>query len=104
MLAHAPAAPDGVWPAIAVRQVIKITRSQDLDNGVAGGLFNKRGPTWRDPFAGGIPEQGLATQYKSWSQAMELEWPRTSAILDQVALTYENLGRAMDDQAERRNW
>ncbi|OYX76163.1 MAG: hypothetical protein B7Y77_02655, partial [Bradyrhizobium sp. 35-63-5] len=104
MLAHAPAAENGIWPAKAVREVIKITRNQDLDNGVVQGLFNKRGATWRDPSAGGAPERSLSGQYKSWAREMELEWPRTSAILEQVARMYENHGRAMDDDSERRNW
>ena len=104
MLAHAPAATDGVWPAVAVRDVIKITRSSDLDRGVVQGLCNKRGPHWRDPFAGGEPERGLAAQYRSWAQSMELEWPRTSAIAEQVARIYESHGQSMDAETERRNW
>jgi hypothetical protein len=104
MLAHGPAAADGVWPAVAVREVIKISRSHDLDRGVVLGLCNKRGPTWRDPFSGGEPERGLAALYRSWAQSMELEWPRTSAILEQVARSYESHGRFMDDDTERRNW
>jgi hypothetical protein len=104
MLAHAPVAADGVWPAVAVREVIKITRSHDLDPGVVQGLCNKRGPSWRDPFAGGEPERGLAAQYRSWAHSMELEWPRTSAILEQVARIYESHGRSMDEDTERRNW
>jgi hypothetical protein len=104
MLAHAPAAADGVWPVIAVREAIKITRSHHLDYGVVQGLCNKRGATWRDPSAGGEPERGLAAQYRSWARSMELEWPRTSAILEQVARFYDGFGRSMDDDTERRNW
>ena len=104
MLAHAPAADDGVWPAIAVREVIKITRSHYLDRGVVQGLSNKRGATWRDPSAGGEPEQALAAQYRSWAHSMDLEWPRTSAILEQVARFYDGIGKLRDDDTERRNW
>jgi hypothetical protein len=104
MLAYSPPAADSVWPAIVVRDVIKITRSHDLDRGVIQGLCNKRGPHWRDPFRGGEAERGLATQYRSWAQSMELEWPRTSAILEQVARSYESHGQSMDAETERRNW
>jgi hypothetical protein len=104
LLAHAPAAADGVWPTVAVRDVIKITRSNDLDRGVAQGLCDKRGPHWIDPFAGGESERGLAAQYRSWAQSMELEWPRTSAIAEQVARIYESHGQSMDAETERRNW
>jgi hypothetical protein len=104
MLAHAPVAADGVWPVIAVREAIKITRSHNLDRGVVQGLCNKRGATWRDPSAGGEPERLLAAQYRSWAHSMELEWPRTSAILEQVARFYDGFGRSMDDDTERRNW
>jgi hypothetical protein len=104
MLAHAPAAANGVWPAVPVREVIKITRSHYLDRGVVQGLCNKRGATWRDPSAGGEPERALAAQYRSWAHSMDLEWPRTSAILEQVARFYDGIGRSRDDDTERGNW
>lgn len=104
MLAHAPAAADGIWPAVAVREVIKITRSHYLDRGVVQGLCNKRGANWRDLSAGSEPERTLAAHYRSWGHSMELEWPRTSAILEQVARFYDGIGRSMDDDTERRNW
>jgi transcriptional regulator with XRE-family HTH domain len=104
MLAHAPAAEDGVWPAISVREVIKITRSHYLDRGVVQGLCNKRGATWGDPLAGGELERALAAQYRWWAHSMDLEWPRTSAILEQVARFYDGIGKSKDDDTERRNW
>jgi hypothetical protein len=104
MLAHAPPAPDGVWPAIAARDVIKITRSQYLDRGVVQGLCNKRGATWRDPSVGGEPERALVAQYRSWARSMDFEWPRTAAILEQVARWFDAIGRSRDEDTERRNW
>jgi hypothetical protein len=104
MLAHAPVAEDGIWPAVPIREVIKITRNPDLDRGVVEGLCNKRGPTWRNPSTGGQLERELVAQYRSWAQSVELEWPRTSAILEEVARFYESYGRSIDDDNERRNW
>jgi hypothetical protein len=35
---------------------------------------------------------------------MDLEWPRTSAILEQVARFYDEIDKSRDDDAERINW
>ena len=45
ILALAPLEPDGVWPAIPVREVIEITRSRELERGILGGVHSSRGPS-----------------------------------------------------------
>ena len=104
ILAAAPPEPDGVWPAIAVREVIEIARSRDLERGILAGVHNRRGPTWRNMQAGGLPERERAKLYRRCAAETALEWPRTAAILEVIAESYEQHGQWHDQDAERRDW
>jgi hypothetical protein len=104
VLAHAPPEPDGIWPAIPIRELIRIARSQYLENGIYVGIHNKRGGTSRAMSDGGAQERNLANYYRKCSESTALEWPRTSALLEQIAKSYEWQGNRHDEDAERRDW
>jgi len=104
ILAAAPPETDGVWPAIAVREVIEITRSHDLERGISVGVHNSRGPTWRGMTDGGIQERERAEHYRRSGAETSLEWPRTAALLDLIAKSYEEQGQWHDQDAERIDW
>jgi transcriptional regulator with XRE-family HTH domain len=104
VLSHAPPEADGIWPAIPIRELIEITRSQHLENGISVGIHNKRGATWRAMNDGGAQERNLAIYYRKCSKSAALEWPRTSALLEQIAKSYEWEGNRHDEDAERREW
>ena len=104
VLAHAPRDPDGIWPAIPVRDLMEITRSQELERGVFIGIHNSRGVTSRAMNDGGAQERDLARYYRQSSEATALEWPRTSALLEQIAESYEHEGTRHDEDMERRDW
>ena len=104
MLAWAPGDADGTWPCEAVREVIEITRSRHLESGLYIGVKNKRGTTNRGILDGGEQERDLGKRYRNYSDAVRFEWPRTSAVLDRIAESYEVEGKEHDDDAERRQW
>jgi transcriptional regulator with XRE-family HTH domain len=104
MLAHAPAEADGIWPAIAVRRAIDTFPSVDIKRGMVAGLIEKRGPTWRGANDGGDQERELAAQYRRFAEETRLDWPTTSALLDRIAAYYEDDGKRMDEDVERRDW
>jgi transcriptional regulator with XRE-family HTH domain len=104
VLAHAPRDPEGIWPAVPVRDLIEITRSHDLEQGLHVGVHNSRGVTTRAPNDGGALERDLAQYYRRCSEETALEWPRTSALLEQLAKSYEQEGVRHDQDAERRDW
>jgi transcriptional regulator with XRE-family HTH domain len=104
VLAHAPRDPEGVWPAIPVRDLIEITRSQELERGLVIGVHNTRGVTSRAMNDGGAQERDLARYYRRCSEETVLEWPRTSAVLEQIAKSYEEESIRYDEDAERRDW
>ena len=104
LLANSPVGADGAWPAEPIREVIEISMSRRLEEGILGGRHNLRGPTWRPMGEGGDLERDLARSYRQWSRATRLEWPRTSALLERIALTYDEHGRWEDGRAERLDW
>jgi hypothetical protein len=104
VLAHAPHDEEGIWPAVPVRDLIEVTRSQELERGLVIGVHNKRGVTSRAANDGGAQERELAQYYYRCSEQTALEWPRTSAVLEQIAKSYEVEGTRHDEDAERRDW
>ena len=104
VLAAAPHAADGAWPAIPVRDVIEITRSRELERGIIIRVHNNRGATSRGMTDGGIQERELAQRYHAFARETALEWPRTSAVLARIAKDYEEEGLRHDEDAERIQW
>jgi transcriptional regulator with XRE-family HTH domain len=104
VLAHAPADADGTWPCAPVRELIEITRSNDLESGIRTGVFNKRGVTTRLPTDGGAQERDFAARYQAWSDKTKLEFPRTSAMLAKIAEGYQWDAKYHDDDADMQQW
>src|SRR3546814_17399769 len=59
--------------------------------GMEIGLHNSRGATWRGP--GGGQERNLASKYRAFSRQLQVDYPITSRMLEQVA-------QSSDGQAE----
>lgn len=104
VLAHAPVDEDGAWPCVPVRELIEFTRSKDLEAGIQTGVYNSRGVTTRLPTDGGAQERVIAARYRDWSEKTGLEFPRTGAMLAQIAETYERDAKYHDDDADIRQW
>jgi hypothetical protein len=104
ILSAAPPAADGIWPAVPVRDIIEITRSRELERGIMSGVYNSRGVTTRGLTDGGIQERELAKRYHAFARETSLKWPRTSAVLENIATGYEEEGRRFDEDAERNQW
>lgn len=104
VLASSPAEGDSVWPAKPVREVIETTRSREMELGIVIGIQNGRGVTQRGILDGGEQERSIAMRYRQWAKATELEWPRTAALLERVARTFEEHGQWHDQNAERTDW
>ena len=98
-LAASPADSDGEWPSAAVRDLIERVNSDDLDRGLTIAVCNQRGGTTRSPTAGGDQERELAARYCEQSRRFS-RWPRTAAIFDSLASTYEDEAAVHDRRAE----
>jgi len=98
--AHAPIDADGIWPPTPVRDILESIGSRDLENGAIVGRLNSRGATWRGVYDGGSQERTLAEQYKQWSLAVQVHWPRTARILRAIAASYERDAAREDERAQ----
>lgn len=92
------------WPPEPVRDVIEDVANEDLDQGFAIGLYNRRGVTTRMPTDGGDLERALAHRYRADAKACALLWPRTRAVLERIASSYEADAEREDQSAEQGDW
>ena len=101
-LTGAPPDRDGPWPPLVIRDLLERVRDTELERGVFLGLVNERGFMTRGLEDGGAQELDLATRFRAEADAYASQWPRTAAILRQVAKSLENDARRNEDEAERR--
>jgi transcriptional regulator with XRE-family HTH domain len=104
VLARAPSGDDGIWPAAPIRKLIEISRSEVIEQSIAGGILDARGVTVRNPTDGGNLEKGDAAQYRAWSEALRFKSPRTSMALENVAKMFDGLAEGQDQLVERSSW
>ncbi len=98
-LAASPADPDGEWPGTAVRELLEQLQNDRVDAGLRSAVFNRRGPVRHDLAAGGVQERELAAGYRQKARHF-CQWPRTAAMFDGLARTYEHLAGIEDREAE----
>ncbi len=96
--------PDGTWPERALRDVIERMTNDHLESGIISGVHNKQGVTSRGLFDGGQLERGIASQYRIWAGAVKFEWPRTAALLERIARSFEDTAKFHDEHAELTDW
>lgn len=102
VLAHSPIDDvDAGWPHRFVRNVIEAGRSDMLERGFRTERFNMRGVTRRGPLDGGVLERDLAARYRRDAETAKA-WPRTSALLSDMAEGWEKDAEREDLQA--RQW
>ena len=94
----APAAEDGVWPTLAVRDALEQVANEHIERGLHVALRNARGVHWRGE--GGAQERELAAKYRGWADAMEYSHPRVAAILRGVEKSYLSEAEWEDNDAK----
>jgi hypothetical protein len=99
LLSRAPADKDGIWPSVAVRNLIEHLKNKVIDDHIPYGIYNSRGVVSRSLTEGGVKERNLSEGYKKMSEVVRAKWPRTAAILDSMAGSYESDARWEDEHA-----
>jgi hypothetical protein len=102
VLSYSPAGNDGIRPAPEVRDLLEELQSAVVEEALRVGFYNQRGTTSRDPEEGGEQERRLAARYREEADRVVDQWPRTAAILRDLAKSYENDARRYDSEAEKR--
>jgi hypothetical protein len=100
VLAHIPPGSAGLWPAGPVRDLIEDLQSPAFENGLRSGKLNNRGLVWSSPADTGIHERGLAAQSQAWAEHVADGWPRTAALLRQLADTYDEWAQRENSRSE----
>ena len=88
-----PSGDDGVRPPKAVRELIERLANCKVEEGFVTQTLNSRGVTSRGLEDGGAQEEALAAKFRSDADALADEYPRTAAILRQIAESYEREAR-----------
>jgi len=99
-LAFSPIDPDGIWPHRAVRDLLENLANPDIESGWCTQIFNNRGVTTRLPTDGGEQERVLVEQYQNYARQISDCWPRTAAVLREIAKDYLHQAAEHDQRAE----
>jgi hypothetical protein len=99
-LAFSPMDSDGAWPHQAVRNLIEELANSDVESGWHTQTFNNRGITMRSPTDGGEQERLLVRQYDDYARQITDRWPRTAAVLREMAGRYHRQSTEEDQRAE----
>lgn len=97
-----PPSEDDEWPSEPIRDLIETIASDDLEDGFYSEVHNSRGATTRGITDGGAQEHEIAEQYKQYARLTAKAWPRTSALLERIAKSYEMEARHHDLDADLR--
>ena len=102
VLAHAPPDPDGAWPHRAVRDEIERLASEEIERAIQIERYNMRGVHGRGVYEGGDQERDLANMNYQ-AAGLSSAWPRTAALLQAIAKTWEEEAKRVDiEPAQRR--
>ena len=101
MLAHTPKDPDGIWPHQAVRNLLESIEEKSIEDGIASGVWNKRGVVVKHFDEGGKKEQELAELYVNYAKELETKWFRTATLLRKLVSDYRSFAGREDIRSEQ---
>jgi len=93
-------ADDGAWPHRGVRGVLEALDSEQIERGIVTERINMRGAHFKALYEGGEQERELAKQCRAWADTA-LAWPRTAALLENIAESWERDADAADVRARQ---
>jgi len=95
-----PPGHDGIQPPREVRDLIERLASRKVEEGFITHMHS-RGATWRGPEDGGAQEESLAERFRVDADAVADEYPRSAALLRNLADWYDREARRNEMDAER---
>lgn len=91
-------APEG-WPAVAVRDVLEVLGSQDMETGFYRGIMDARRSWTKGIYEGGEQERELALRFTTRANECR-DWRRSYRVLKAVARSYERRAQHADAEAK----
>lgn len=95
-LSNSPADTDGTWPCLSVRDLFEQEGAENIRRGFHTGVINNRGVHSRAVGAGGGQERDLAAKYRAFAAPLLGSHPRTAAVLESIAKSYDADARQHD--------
>lgn len=92
---------DSAWPHVKLRELLEELESEHIEKGIEIEQFNSRGVVTKRPFEGGNQERELAKKWRGWADTISPRWPRTGALLEHIADSWEENARREDQEAEK---
>lgn len=92
---------DSAWPHIELRKLLEELQCNAIEKGIEIEQLNSRGVTTRALFEGGDQERALSKSWRNWAEIIGLSWPRTRAMLERIADSWEARARREDESAEK---
>jgi hypothetical protein len=102
IMAYAHQDADGAWPPEPVRNVLEHLDSRAIERGMATAKYNSRGVVSKSIDAGGEAEHELADGFEKRAKEFRDRWPRSAAVLGDLAASYRRDARRGDEEAEQR--
>lgn len=100
VLAYAPKVLDGIWPNVAICEIIEELSSRELELGIELCVYSQRGFYSKSRGEGGLQERQLAETYRNYATAVGDTHPRTAAMLRRIADRYHSDAHREDIRAE----
>jgi len=102
MLSKYPEAPEKSWPPNEICKIIQNINSDTINRNFSSATFNKRGGSTRGAFDGGDIERRHAEYFHKLFEQHRSEYPVVARILENLAKSYLEDAKRMDEEAERR--
>jgi hypothetical protein len=97
LLANTPPEPsDNIFPQKSIRDIIEEIKSDDFEIGFSIGVSNKGGFKFVSCSNAGEEERKTASRFYDFAEKLSLEYPRTSAMIKEIAENYKQNGRDLD--------
>lgn len=100
VLARVPPETDEVWPVPAARELLKRDHTKAIARGIWIAKRNSRGVTSRSMGEGGQQERELVAAFRQSAARLQVDWPETAALLNELAESYEEQADREDAIAE----
>jgi hypothetical protein len=92
---------DGMWPHVELRNLIENIQSENVETGIALEQTNSRGVYTKAMFEGGKQEREFAKLWFERAENLGLRWPRTRALFERIAESWEAHAKWEDERAEK---
>ncbi len=103
LLFHVPkGSDDGIWPNLAIRELLEKLRSAQIERGMQLEAYNSRGVTSRGMLEGGKKERKLEDFWRARAKLLGSRWPRARRVCNAIADGWVRDAEHADNEVKKR--